>query len=284
MEAKLLLRHGVFHVSQGRPSRLDRRLGVHHAHHAIELVLRKKAAELAIPPAEVYEFPRLIKYLNDKSVIITYQRELEELNKTRELVQHYGQVPDEKEAYRLVNAAENCLRELCNNAFGVNYDKLSPADLINNDGLRKTLAAAQEAYGQGKFEDAAIAAHFAIQQGKWIVEEKVMSRRYKHHLSLNTERLMRDVAQSLDDIDRHVDDVLDVALSATFASSFRRLREITRAVFLQIPGGKPHTQVMKQFRDHDPTQDDAQFAIELAIEYLSWADQAYGLEPDSKEK
>jgi HEPN domain-containing protein len=282
MEAKLLLRHGVFHISQGKPSRLDRRLGVHHAHHALELVLRKKAAELAIPPAEVYEFPRLIKYLIEKSVTITYQRELEELNKTRELIQHYGQVPDEKETYRLVNAAENCMRELCNTAFRIDYDKLSPADLISNEDIRKTLAEAQEAYDRGKFEEAAIAAQLAIQQGQWIIKEKAMSQSYRHHLSLGTQRLMGDVAQTINDLDRELDDVLDVALSAPFAHGFKRLRDITCAVFHRTGGGI-RTQVMKQFRDHEPTADDANFALELASEYLLWADQAYGLVADSKD-
>lgn len=284
MEAKLLLSHGIFHIDQMRPSRLDRRLSVHHAHNALELAFRRKASELAISPAEVYEFPRLTKHLTQSGVVVPYQRELEELNKTRELIQHYGQVPDEKEAYRLVHAAENCMKEFCASAFGVDFDQLSPNDLISNEGIRKTLTEAQEAYDSGRFEDAAVAAHFAIQQGKWIVERKVMNPRWRHHLSLHTERLLEDVAKSLDDIDRYVDDVLDVALSASFASSLRRLGEITCAVFHQIPGGKPITQVLKQSRDHDPTQDDAQFAIELAVEYLSWADQTYGLEPDSMEK
>jgi len=284
MEAKLLLCHGIFHIGQMRPSRLDRRLSVHHVHHALELAFRRKASDLAISPAKVYEFPRLTKHLTQSGVAIPYQTELEELNKTRELIQHYGQVPDEKEAYRLVHAAENCMKEFCSSAFGVDFDELSPNDLISNEDIRKTLAEAQDAYDSKRFEDAAIAAHFAIQQGKWIIERKVMSPRWRHRLSLHTERVFEDVAKSLDDIDRYVDDVLDVALSASFASSFRHLQEITRAVFHQILGGKPITQVMKQSRDHDPTQEDAQFAIELATEYLSWADQTYGLEPDSMEK
>jgi HEPN domain-containing protein len=280
-EAKLLLRHGIFHINQGRPSRLDRRLAVHHAHHAVELTLRRKASELGASTAEVYDFPRLVKYLNGKSITITYQMELEELNKTRELIQHYGQVPDEKEAYRLVHASENWMKEFCTSAFAINYGKLSPTDLISNEGIRKTLGEAQEAYDNGKFEDAAIAAHFAIQQGKWIVKDKVMSRSYGHRLwRSDTEPLLRDVTRAIDDIDRRLDDVLDAALSATFASSFERLREITCAVFHRIAGGEPITQVIKQLRDHDPTADDAEFALELANEYLSWADQAYGLTVD----
>jgi HEPN domain-containing protein len=281
MEAKLLLRHGVYHISHGKPSRLDRRFGVHHAHHAVELTLRKKASELGASTAEIYDFPRLIKYLNGKGIAIGYQRELEELNKTRELIQHYGQVPDEKDAYRLVRAAANCMKEFCSTAFGIDYDKLSPTDLISNQEIRKTLAEAQEAYDKGKFEDAAIAAHLAIQQGKWIVKEKAMSQRYRHHLSLDTERLMRDVAQTIDDIDERLEDVLDIALSAPFAYSFQQLRDITCAVFHRTTGGIV-TQVMKEFRDHEPTAEDADFALELASEYLLWADQAYGLVIDSK--
>jgi len=255
---------------------------VHHAHHAVELALRKKAAELGASPADVYDFPKLIKFLMRKGVNLTYQRELEELNKTRELIQHYGQVPDEKEAYQLVHAAENCMKEFCSAAFAVDYVKLSPTDLISNQDIRKTLAEAQDAYDRGRFEDAAIAAHFAIQQGKWIVRQKVLGGRYRHHLRSTSDRVIGDILQTIDDIDRALDDTLDVALSATFAYDFTRLREITCAVFHMIPGGRPTTQVMKQFRDHEPTADDADFALELATEYLLWADQAYGLEVDSK--
>ena len=282
IEAKLLLRHGIFHISRGRPSRIDRRLGVHHAHNAIELTFRRKAAELGASTGEVYEFPKLIKFLSGKGVSITYQRELEELNKTRELIQHYGQVPDEKEAYRMVHAAQNCLKEFCAAAFSIDYGALSPTDLIGNQEIRKTLAEAQEAYDKGRFEDAAIAAHFAIQQGKWIVMQKVLGRRYRHHVSLSTERLLGDVVRAIDDIREELDDTVDMALSASFACDFRRLSEITRAVFHRIVGGGVTTQVMKQFRDHEPTADDAEFAIELATEYLQWADQSYGLIAESK--
>jgi HEPN domain-containing protein len=272
-ETKLLLRHGIFHISKERPSRLDRRLAVHHAHHAVELTLRKKASELGASTDETFEFPRLIRYLNGRSVTINYQRELDELNRTRVNIQHYGQVPDEKDAYRLVHSAENWMKEFCASAFSIDYDKLSPIDLISNETIRKTLGKAQEAYVNGNFEDASIAAHLAIQQGKWIVEDNVMDRRYRHRGG-DISRLIDD---QLDDVYSSLDDVLEVALSATFASSFKRLREITRAVFHRIPGSDPITQVLKQFRDHEPTKDDADFALELANEYLSWADQAYGL-------
>ena len=281
-EAKTLLRHGMFHINRRRPSRLDRRLSVHHAHHAVELALRKKAAELRASTSEVYDFPKLIKFLMGKGVNLTYQRELEELNKTRELIQHYGQVPDEKEAYRLVRAAENFMKEFCSAAFGIDYVKLSQNGIISNQDIKKTLEEAQEAYDDGRFEDAAIAAHFAIQQGKWIVRQKVLGGRYRHHLSSTTDRVFGDIIRTIDDIDRDLDDTLDVALSATFAYDFTRLREITCAVFHMIPGGRPVTQVMKQSRSHEPTADDADFALELATEYLLWADQAYGLEVDSK--
>lgn len=280
-EAKLLLRHGVFHISHGRPSRLDRRLGVHHAHHAVELALRKKTDELHAIPTQVYEFPKLLKYLRDNGVTVAYQRELDELNRTRELIQHFGQVPDEKEAYRLVQAAENFMKDYCTAVFGVDYDKLSPIDLISNKDIRKTLAEAQEAYDNRKFGDAAVTAELAIQQGKWVVEQKVMRRGYMHSLSIDNQRLLSDVAETIQDIETQLDNVLDVALTAQFASKLKRLHDITCAGFMKTGGGV-NIQVWKQVRDHEPTQDDADFALELAIEYLQWADQAYGLEVESK--
>src|SRR6266567_3834451 len=66
-DANSILRHGKIHLSRGKASRLDRRLAIHHAHHAVELVLRKKAELLGLNP---FEFPVLVKSLKKQKVVI----------------------------------------------------------------------------------------------------------------------------------------------------------------------------------------------------------------------
>ncbi len=238
IEANLILRHGIFHANRQRASRLDRRFALHHAHHAIELVLRKKAGDLGASAPAVYDFPKLIRFLKKNNVTMTYQRELEALNKNRELIQHYGQVPDEREAYSLVSTSENFMKDFCANAFGTDYRKISVLENIENDDIKGTMHEAQTALETGKFDDAAVMAHLAIAKTKWLVQEKTMPQRIVNLWS-SAEVQKAGLEYIIAAIRLQMDEILDVTLSATFAGDLNRLASITRAAFIRILGGSP---------------------------------------------
>ena len=285
IDANMILRHGQLHLVRGKTSRLDRRLAIHHAHQSVELALRAKAELVGVNERD---FPSTIKALKKRGVIVPYERELEELNKARTLVQHYGTVPDERDAYRLVTASKNFMKDFCPAAFGVDQAKLSVIEMIGSDDIRKDVQEAFDARENGRFEDAALAAHLAIEKAKWAIEKKVRPHKYSYHFlpdPLHLEQLgLRELPDVIKDIREDVDHSFDVALSAPFAYDLRRLSKITHASFVKTGDGQIARRgtlaafvVGQDDQGDKPTSDDADFALELAIEYVLWAEQVYGL-------
>jgi HEPN domain-containing protein len=262
---------------------MDRWLAIHHAHQAVELTLRAKAEQVGANP---YDFPSAVKALKNCGVTIPYERKLDELNKASQLIQHYNTVPDERDAYRLVTVSQNSMKDFCATAFGVNHRELSAVEMISNDDIRKIVQEAFDAREDGRFEDAAMAAHLAIEKTKWAIQRKIRPRKYRHRLwshGLALETLgLRELPDVIEDIREDLDHTFDVALWAPFAYDLKRLSDMTHAVFYttgngQIVRGKGLAPFLEEDHADKATSDDADFGLELATEYILWAEQVYGL-------
>jgi hypothetical protein len=282
IDAKLILQDARRAVSRGRPSRHDSRQALKDAHHSVELVMRRKAEELGTKP---YDFDSIVKVLKRRGVIIPYEREMEELNKSRVLVQHYGTVLDGKDVYRLVVASENFMKDFLSAAFHIDYDSLSELETLGNNDIKETIKKAQKALAANDFEDAAINAHLAIQKTKWIIDRKLSStgRGYSmRHFSFGLGSLgSREVSNAINELSEEIQDTRDIVISGPFAQDIRRLGEITRAAFLPIIDGPVKIQVMNDLRESEPRLEDATFAVQLAIEYSMWIDQVFGIPDDT---
>ena len=256
LDLKALMQHAIFHQQSG--SKLDMRLALNHAHQAVELTLRKKAEHLGKSP---YDFPAIIKVLKDKGVKIPYQRQIEELNKTRILTQHYGTTPNENDARRLVFVGRDFLIDFWKAAFQVDYDSISMFDLIRNEDVKKALQEAEKIFEKDQnYREATIKSILAIYKTKrWIRSKFIV--------------LPRTILEDVYPLQHALGEVLDITLSGPFAHKLRKLGEITGIIFLPIPGGEPH---MQQLRKHKFVREDALFAFELATEYALWAEQFYG--------
>lgn len=256
LDSKALMEHAILHQQNG--SKIDMRLAINHAHQAVELTLRKKAEDLGDSP---YDFPAIIKVLKDKGVSIPYQRQIEELNKTRILTQHYGTTPNENDARRLVFVARDFLIDFWKDALGVDYDSISLIDLISNDEIRKILKEAEKADNYEKCVTQSVLATYMV---KWWIKSGF----WEEYPSFGPPVDVADVA-----IDEALNFILDVALSNPFAYKLWKLRKSTGIVFLPVPEGEPVLQKLKQVKF---TREDASHALEFATEYALWAEQVYG--------
>lgn len=254
-DLKALMEHAIFHQQSG--TKLDMRLALNHAHQAVELTLRKKAENLKESP---YDFPAIIKVLKDKGIKIPYQRQIEELNKTRILTQHYGTTLNENDARRLIFVARDFLIDFWKDAFAVDYDGVSIVDLISNEDVKKTLQEAQKYEKDHNYREATIKSVLAIYKVKWWVRSKFTTQ-------------PRAIWLESYPVQEGLDEVLNITLSGPFAHKLRKLGESTGIIFLPIPGGEP---VMQQLKKHKFVREDALFALELATEYALWAEQVYG--------
>jgi hypothetical protein len=287
IDAKMLMEHGKLHASHKKMSKIDRRLAVQHVHHAIELVLRAKAEDLNENP---HDFPTAINILKKHAVAIPYEREIQELNKVRVLTQHYGTAPDEKDAYRLVSMAENFMQDFCKTAFEVDYSNISLIQLIENSDIRQTLDEAKKAYEGEKYEEAAINAHLAIQKAIWTIKEKMLGSRSHGLITYGTggypqDRIILEIEGEIYGILSDLDSISEIVLAAPFALDIVNLKKITRVKFSKFRNeissvklSRPKSPVDGTVEEPKPIQkEDAEFALELAIEYVLWAEQMYGL-------
>ena len=256
LDLKTLMEHAILHQQSG--TRLDMRFAINHAHQAVELALRKKAENLKESP---YDFPEIVKVLKKNDIKIPYQRQIEELNKTRILTQHYGTTPNENDARRLIFVARDFLIDFWKDAFSVDYNSISLLDLISNEDVKKALQEAKKCFEKDQnYKEATVKSVLAIYKTKWWIKSKFPI-------------LSNVILPQVYSLQSALDEVLDITLSGPFAHKLRKLGGITSIIFLPIPGGEPH---MQQLKKHKFVREDALFASELATEYALWAEQVYG--------
>lgn len=256
LDLKALMEHAILHQQNG--TKLDMRLAINHAHQAVELTLRKKAELLDMTPLE---FPRIIKALKRKGVRIPYERQIDELNRARVLTQHYGTTPNDNDARRLIFMARDFLIDLWKDTFDIDYDDISLTDLISNKEMKELLIEAEKAEKDRNYKKAVIKSVLSTYKTKWWIESKFRGKPVLYSV------------MPLGGVEKTLDFILDIALSGPFAYKLWKLRETTDIVFLPIPGGEPE---MQQLKEHEFIFEDATFALELATEYVLWAEQVYG--------
>jgi hypothetical protein len=69
---------------------------------------------------------------------------MDELNTTRNLVQHHGQVPEEATVIKLVTVAKEFSMDFWLKEFAVSYEDVSLTSLIDDEGMRKLLNVAND--------------------------------------------------------------------------------------------------------------------------------------------
>lgn len=258
LDLKALMEHAIFHQQGG--SRMDMRFAINHAHQAVELTMRKKAELLGKNP---WDFPKLIKALDSGGVKIPYKRQIEELNKARTLTQHYGTTPNDNDARRLVFIARDFLIDFWKGELDIDYNSISLVDLIQNGEVRNVLKDAEAAKTHTKRIEKSVLATYLT---RWWIES-----------GFYEDEPIATGIDSIDVVEHHevsdaLDSILNIALSNPFAYRLKKLRSRTGIVFLQILGGKP---IMQKLKSRRLTKQDALEALELAVEYATWAESVY---------
>jgi uncharacterized protein YutE (UPF0331/DUF86 family) len=277
LDAKMMLTHGKYHLKSGHLSRLDRLLAIHHAHHAVELTLREKVSQLGERPGS---FPELVKALKNHNVTIPYERELTELNSVRNLMQHHGTATEDREVYRLVSASESFMREFCSNSWGLSYDELSVVDLVENKNAREALRRGYEEFAKREFMESAAYARLSIEQVRWLTKDKFGIHMFGKRIG-DTPILPQDeeMTEPLESLWRALSQTAEVALFAPFATDYEHVRELTKSMLYSFHDGK--MEISKVIPLIESTEElsepEAAFCLELALEFLLWAQQSYDI-------
>jgi len=266
IDVKMLLEHGMIHMTD--VSRIGRMLAIHHAHQAVELTLRIKAEEIG---SNAYRYDKLVQELKNpgkgfQGITIPNERILDQLNKTRNLVQHYGQPPPEQvDVVRLVSIAKETVIDFWAQQFGVNYNEVGLLNLLQDKDLQETLTQAERLLGEKKYDESVESSILAIYQNIWKLGRKFPPPSFQ---TSGAGLPGYGISEFLN----RWDDFLHVVLSLPYASKLKELRGKTGIVYLPIPGGKP---VMQKLKEHKATDADAFSALALATEYSLWIEQMY---------
>ena len=265
IDIKMLLEHGITHMND--ISRIGRMLAIHHAHQAVELTLRIKAEEIG---SNAYKYDKLVEDLKNsrkgsKGITIPNERILDQLNKARNLAQHFGQPSEQQDVVKLVSIAKEAVIDFWAQQFGVNYDDVGLLNLLQDKDIQDTLKQAENSLKEKKYDESVELSILAIHKNIWKLGWKFPP----PALQKQGAGLMG--FEIINPFERW-DDFLYVVLSLPYASKLKELKGKTGIVHLPIPGGQP---IMQRLKDYHATEDDAFFAHALATEYSLWIEQMY---------
>ncbi len=142
--AKQLYIHGIDHSNKAGV--LNKMVAIHNLHNAIEIALRAIFLQYEIRAEKTLniDFESMLNEIDghqdfkDKGIKLPYRQEVRNLNQIRNLVQHHAVEPEDStmEDWRVFT--QRFLQRVCETYFNLEFDKLSPLDMID-DPLLKSL-------------------------------------------------------------------------------------------------------------------------------------------------
>lgn len=147
--AKQLYLHGLDHTN--RAGALNKMIGIHNFHNAIEITLRSILLHHEIRPEKqlniefetmLNEIDKFEKFQSD-NIRLPYRQELRNLNQLRNWAQHHAVEPETStmEDWRVFT--KRFLKIAFDTYFGVAFENISALDRIQNESLRKLLELSQ---------------------------------------------------------------------------------------------------------------------------------------------
>lgn len=249
-------------------------LAVSIAQDAVELFLRAVIKQLPSsgqrPPEE---FIKCMDYIDAAASgkdehRVPFRARMSELNKARVSFKHYGLMPNEADAARLIGYAAQFFETATTQFFQREFASISLADLITSIEVRKKVKAAEMAERAGDISEALGSSAEAVELAAIALLSRVQPRETGF-----LPRTLRNVLghDGESEFKRYIDDQLERASRASLALMlslnmndlvrFRGLVPIVRRIY----GGK---MIRQQMHDEATfTTDDAAFAVAFATRY-----------------
>jgi hypothetical protein len=286
--AKQLYLHGSDHSM--RPSPLDKMIGVHNLHNALEIVLRaimlsfdiRAEKELNISFENLWTEIANAKSVKDRGLRLSYSRDLRKLNQARNLVQHDALEPTSgtMEDWRVLTS--RFLRQTYQDFFGLDFDQLSTIDFVADADIRNLLRAAERQLSRGSWIQAVQLSKVAFQAASESLHEFLPSEGFnspffvasglRHEgASVSLERAVESIFKRI----RATELFAAVVSSGVAVADYKQLEQNSPNVVFAI-GGNPILQ------SRDKKRLDAEETAKWVFNFcstaiLNW--QAMGMEP-----
>jgi hypothetical protein len=291
--AKELFLHGLDHSK--RPGALNKMIAVHNFHNAVEVALRSILLKYEIR-AEKHlniEFEAMLNEIDkhqvfkDRELKLPYRQELRNLNQIRNLVQHHAIEPESTTLDDLRVFTRRALEMICESYFQINFQSLTPLDMVDDDDLRNLLCVSFSALDKKQLKDALVIGSIAYKLAESSVLGSVAEpalhfvprfedRSRDYTSTREDDSRWKDLASALESINNKLQEVSTLTgLSSTgmnLADRNRFLREMPNIRF--AINGHPIIQMMD--RQHD--EDEIRSLLNLALDTIvDW--QMLGLNP-----
>jgi len=149
----LIARRGLAQTQEPGPLNA---LGLLTLHDAVELFLQLAAEQCGITPSEKTLFHEYFPAINSKLVpdVLSGIPAMDRLNRARRNFKHAGLRPHERDLAAHRSAVESFFEENTPRVFGLQFREISLAFLIQHEGTRKALHAADTAMQEGNMQEA----------------------------------------------------------------------------------------------------------------------------------
>lgn len=153
--AKKLYMHGCRHARN--KDAVSKMIAIHNFDNAAEFVTKVAADHLSLPYSEKEFYSpldALQKYFRQElGKELPLAKEIIELHRNRNRVQHGGTVPSIDTVQRFKDATEQFFSEIVTTIFKVSYEEIYLSMLVENDELKSKILEAEKALEQGQYQE-----------------------------------------------------------------------------------------------------------------------------------
>ncbi len=104
-------------------------------------------------PRQEFRFKDLWNEIVNKGTKLPLKEQIFSLHDVRNLAQHAGVVPPFEEVIKFKGYVEDFLKIVVENEFGIKFDELSLAELVENEQLKNKIREAEQAFSRGDYEE-----------------------------------------------------------------------------------------------------------------------------------
>jgi hypothetical protein len=284
--AKQLYLHGLDHSNKA--DALNKMIAVHNFHNAIEIVLRAIFLHHDIRAEKQLniEFEVMLNEINNhppfktQGMRLPYRQELRNLNQLRNLVQHHAVEPpsDTMEDWRVFT--RRFLEQACQTYFGLEFNGLSPLDMIEDATLRYLLKLSLSGIEENDFKSSLLLAkvvfrEVAVSMFRVFPDEVFFSSLYTSvFISRFHESDLKAALQMLDKKSDQAEYHAIVLSSGVSLADYKRFESFPPSFSFSLTGGKP----LVDWGQTEPDEETARWVHDFVVTTIvRW--QVLGLAP-----
>jgi hypothetical protein len=282
--AKQLYLHGFDHSNRAGP--LDKMIAVHNFHNAIEIVLRAIFLHYEIRPEKELniEFEVMLneidKHFKTQEMKLPYRQDLRNLNQLRNLVQHHAVEPSSATMDDWRVFTRRFLERTCQEYFGLEFDNLSPLEMIDDEVLKDLLRLSLSFIGEGDFKNSLLLAKstfrtVAVSIFRVFPDEVFFSSLYTSvFISRFPESDLKNALQMLDKKSDQAEYHAIVLSSGVSLADYKRFTSSPPSFFFSLTSDKP----LMDWGQTEPDEETARWVHEFVVTTIvRW--QVLGLAP-----